>query len=74
MSAIYQATDIDFGENATIKYSLVNNDQFTIHEKTGIIYPVEGAFKYVDTSFVVHAHDAEGEGEPLEVNVSTDTS
>ncbi|XP_033610358.1 uncharacterized protein LOC111871971 isoform X2 [Cryptotermes secundus] len=64
-----QATDIDFGGNAVIKYSLTPNDQFTIHEETGVIYPVAGAFNYKDTHFSVHASDAEGEGEPLEVNV-----
>jgi hypothetical protein len=69
-----QATDIDLGENAVIKYSLTPNDEFTIHEETGVIYPVAGAFSYKDTHISVHASDAEGEGEPLEVNVSTKTS
>jgi hypothetical protein len=60
-------------ENAKIKYSVSQTDQFAIHEETGVIYPVAGAFKYEDTRFGVHASDAEGEGEPLEVNVSTNT-
>jgi hypothetical protein len=61
------------GGNAAVKYSLTPNDQFSIHEETGVIYPVAGAFKYEDTHFTVHVRDAEGEGEPLEVNVSTET-
>jgi hypothetical protein len=38
-----------------------------------VIYPAAGDFQYKDTRFVVHASDAEGEGEPLEVNVSIKT-
>lgn len=38
-----------------------------------MIYPAAGDFQYKDTRFVVHASDAEGEGEPLEVNVSIKT-
>ncbi|XP_021934572.1 uncharacterized protein LOC110837076 isoform X2 [Zootermopsis nevadensis] len=64
-----QAADIDEGENARIRYSLLPADQFAIREETGVIYPIAGAFKYEDTRFTVHASDAEGEGEPLEVNV-----
>jgi hypothetical protein len=52
---------------------LTPDDQFTIHEETGVIYPVAGGFNYKDTHFIVHASDAEGEGEPLEINVSTRT-
>jgi hypothetical protein len=68
-----QAVDMDLGENANIKYSVLLTDEFTIHEETGVIYPVSGAFRYKDTHFTVRASDAEGEGEPLEVNVSTNT-
>jgi hypothetical protein len=46
------------------------DDQFLIHQDTGVIYPVAEAFKYEDTQFTVNASDSEGAGEPLEVNVS----
>lgn len=72
MTAFVQAADIDEGENARIRYSLLPADHFAIREETGVIYPIAGAFKYEDTRFTVHASDAEGEGEPLEVNVSSD--
>ncbi|XP_069705298.1 uncharacterized protein [Periplaneta americana] len=63
-----QATDADFGENAVIKYILDGTDEFTIHEDTGMIHPVEGAFKYKDTSFIVHASNLEQVGN-VTVNV-----
>jgi len=46
------------------------NDQFFIHQDTGVIYPVAEAFMYEDTQFTVYASDSEGAGNPLEVNVS----
>lgn len=64
-----QATDADFGENAIIEYHLAPDDEFFIHQETGVIYPVAGGFRYEDTNFTVYARDSVGDGEPLVVNV-----
>lgn len=69
-----QATDVDLGENAIINYRLIPNDQFFIHQETGVIYPVARAFKDRDTQFTVYASDSVGDGKPLEVHVSAAAS
>ncbi|XP_035907847.1 cadherin-89D-like isoform X1 [Anopheles stephensi] len=56
-----QATDLDEGINAVIRYSLATNDHFDIDPHTGVIFPLKSAFASEESVTIkIFATDRDG--------------
>lgn len=64
------ATDLDFGLNAKIKYSLDENDHFDINYMNGVISPKRNAMQRIDeVRIIVHAIDRFGADDGLRTSI-----
>ncbi|XP_050072823.1 cadherin-89D-like [Anopheles maculipalpis] len=56
-----QATDLDEGINAVIRYSLATNDHFDIDPQTGVIFPIKSVFTNAESVTIeIFATDRDG--------------
>ncbi|XP_058065808.1 uncharacterized protein LOC131215436 [Anopheles bellator] len=70
---ILEATDVDEGLNAKIRYSLAENDQFVVEPGSGVIFPARNALREetrVELTAIATDRDGEADGRSAKLSLS----